>query len=85
MAAALPKMKSTVPLATSVPSRAGMPEVECSYLNSIEGTIFGFLRIAVTAFGFLQLLSGVFVVVEELFVLELMSYNSDLRLCTENR
>ena len=63
MAAALPKMKSTVPLATTVPSRAGMPEVECSYLNSIEGTIFGFLRIAVTAFGFLQLLSGVFVVV----------------------
>ena len=41
----------------------GMPEVEWSYLNSIVGTIFGFLRIAVTAFGFLQLLSGVFVVV----------------------
>ena len=64
-------MKSTVPLATTVPSRAGMPEVECSYLNSIEGTIFGFLCIAVMAFGFLQLLSGVFVVVE-LFALELM-------------
>ena len=62
-----------------------MPEVEWSYLNSIAGTIFGFLHIAVTAFGFLQLLSGVFVVVEELFVLELMSYNSDLWLCTENR
>ena len=62
-----------------------MPEVEWNYLNSIAGTIFGFLRIAVTAFGFLQLLSGVFVVVEELFVLELTAYNSDLRLCTENR
>ena len=62
-----------------------MPEVEWSYLNSIVGTIFGFLFIAVTAFDFVQLLSGVFVVVEELFVLELMSYNSDLRLCTENR
>ena len=62
-----------------------MLEVEWSYLNSIAGTIFRFLRLAVTAFGFLQLLSGVFVVVEELFVLELMSYNSDLRLCTENR
>ena len=61
-----------------------MLEVERSYLNSIAGTIFGFLRIAVTAFGFLQLLSGVFVVVE-LFALELMGYNSDLRLCTENR
>ena len=55
-----------------------------SYLNPITGTIFGFLRIAATAFGFLQLLSGVFVVVE-LFALELMAYNSDLRLCTENR
>jgi len=44
----------------------GMLEVDWSYLNSIAGTIFGFLRIAVTAFGFLQLLSGVFVVVEEL-------------------
>ena len=62
-----------------------MPKVEWSYLNSIAGTIFEFLRIAVTAFGFLQLLSGVFVVVEELFALELMAYNSDLRLCTENR
>ena len=62
-----------------------MPEVEWSYLNSIAGTIFGFLCIAVMAFGFLQLLSGVFVVVEESFVLELMAYNSDLRLCTENR
>ena len=61
-----------------------MLEVECSYLNSIAGTIFGFLRIAATAFDFLQLLSGVFVVVE-LFALELMAYNSDLRLCTENR
>ena len=59
-----------------------MPEVEWSYLNSIAGTIFGFLRIAVTAFGFLQLFSGVFVVVDELFVLKLMAYNSDLRLCT---
>ena len=62
-----------------------MPEVEWSYLNSIAGTIFVFLRVAVTAFDFLQLLSGVFVVVEELFALELMAYNSDLRLCTENR
>ena len=62
-----------------------MPEMEWSYLNSIAGTIFGFLRIAVTAFGFLQLLSGVFGVVEELFALELMAYNIDLRLCTENR
>ena len=61
-----------------------MPEVEWSYLNSIAGTIFELLHIAVTAFGFLQLLSGVFVVVE-LFALELMAYNSDLRLCTENR
>jgi len=60
-----------------------MSEVEWSYLNSIAGTIFGFLRIAV--FGFLRLFSGVFVVVEELFALELMAYNSDLRLCTENR
>ena len=60
-----------------------MLEVEWSYLNSIAGTIFGFLRIAVTAFGFLQLLSCVFVVVEELFALELMSYNSDLWLCTK--
>ena len=62
-----------------------MPEVEWSYLNSIVGTIFGFLCIVVTAFGFFQLLSGVFVVVEESFVLELMAYNSDLWLCTENR
>ena len=62
-----------------------MPKVEWSYLNSIAGTIFGFLHIAVTAFGFFQLLSGVFVVLEELFVLELTAYNSDLRLCTENR
>ena len=61
-----------------------MPEVEWSYLNSIAGMIFGFLRIAVTTFGFLQLLSGVFVVVE-LFALELMAYNSDLRLRTENQ
>ena len=53
-----------------------MPEVEWGYLNSIAGTIFGFLHIVVTAFGFLQLLSGVFVVVK-LFVLELMAYNSD--------
>jgi len=44
-----------------------------SYLNSIAGTIFGFLRIAVTAFGFFSFFSGVFVVVEELFVLELMA------------
>ena len=56
-----------------------------SYLNSIAGTIFGFFCIAVTDFGFLQLLSGVFVVVEELFALELMGYNSNLRLCIENR
>ena len=62
-----------------------MPEVEWSYLNSIVGTIFGFLCIAVTAFGFLQLLSGVFVVVKESFALELMAYNSDLRLCIENQ
>ena len=62
-----------------------MPEVKWSYLNPIAGTINGFLHIAVTVFGFLQLLSGVFVVVEESFVLELMAYNSDLRLCTENR
>ena len=61
-----------------------MPEVEWSYLNSIIGTIFGFLYIAVTTFGFFQLLSGVFVLVEESFVLELMAYNSDLRFCTEN-
>ena len=61
-----------------------MPEVEWSYLKSIVGTIFGFLCIAVTAFGFLQLLSGVFVVVE-LFALELMAYNSDLWWCTKNR
>jgi hypothetical protein len=62
-----------------------MPEVEWSYLNSIVATIFGFLYIAVTAFDFLQLLSGVFVVVEKSFVLKLMAYNSDLRLYTENR
>ena len=61
-----------------------MPEVEWSYLNSIAVTIFGFLRIPVTAFDFLQLISGVFVVVEELFALELMAYNSDLRLCTKS-
>ena len=63
----------------------GMPEVELSYLNSIVGTSFGFPCIAVMSFGFLQLLSNVFVVVEESFVLELMAYNSDLRLRTENR
>ena len=62
-----------------------MPEVEWSYLNSIAETIFGFLRIAVTVFGFLQLPSGVFVVVDELFALELMAYNSHLRLCIKNR
>ena len=61
-----------------------MPEVEWNYLNSIAGMIFGFLCIAVTAFDFVQLLSGVFVVIEKLFALELMTYNSDLRLCTEN-
>ena len=55
-----------------------MMEVEWSYLNSIIWTIFGFICIAVMAFGFLQLLSGVFVVVEESFVLELMAYNSDM-------
>ena len=54
-----------------------------SHLNPIAGTINGFLHIAVTVFGFLQLLSGVFVVVEESFALELMAYNSDLRLCTK--
>ena len=47
-----------------------MPEVEWSYLNSIAGTIFGFLRIAVTAFGFFSFFSGVFVVVEELFAID---------------
>ena len=47
-----------------------MPEVEWSYLDSIAEIIFGFLRIAVTAFGFLRLLSGVFIVVEESFALE---------------
>ena len=62
-----------------------MPEVEWSYLNLIAGTIFGFLRTTVMAFGFLRFLSGVFVVVEESFALELMAYNSDLRLCKENR
>ena len=62
-----------------------MLEVERSYLNSIAGTIFGFVHIAVTTFGFFQLLSNVFVVVEESFVLKLMAYNSDLRLRTENR
>ena len=62
-----------------------MPEVEWSYLNSIAGTIFGFLRIAVTVFGFLQFISGVFVAVEESFALELITYNSDLRLCIENQ
>jgi len=62
-----------------------MAEVEWSYLNSIAGMIFEFLRIAVTAFGFLQLLLCVFVMVKESFVSELMAYNSDLRLCTENR
>ena len=62
-----------------------MMEVKWSYLNSIIWTIFGFICIAVMAFGFLQLLSGVFVVVEESFALELMAYNSDLRLCTENQ
>ena len=61
-----------------------MPKVEWSYLNSIAGTIFGFVHIAVTTFGFFQLLSNVFVVVEELFTLELMSYNNDLWLRTEN-
>ena len=55
----------------------GMPEVDWIYLNSIVGMIFGFLRIAVTAFSFLHLLSGVFVVVEESFALELMAYNSE--------
>ena len=79
---ALPKMKSTVPLATVVPRRAGHVGGGVELFNSIEGTIFGFLHIAVMAFGFFQLLSSVFVVVEELFALELMSYNSDLRLCT---
>ena len=59
-----------------------MPEVEWSYLDSIAGMIFEFLRIAVTAFGFFQLLSCVFVVVEESFTLKLMAYNSDLWLCT---
>ena len=60
-----------------------MPEVEWSYLNSIAWTIFGFLRIAVTAFDFLQLLSSVFFF--EIFALELMAYNNDLLLCTKNR
>ena len=50
-----------------------MPEVEWSYLDSIAEMIFGFLRIAVTAFGFLQLLSGVFVVVKKLFVLTIVT------------
>ena len=62
-----------------------MPEVEWSYVKSIAGTIFGFFHIAVMAFGFLQLLSCVFVVVEESFALELITYNSDLRLCIENQ
>ena len=62
-----------------------MLKVEWNYLNSIAGTIFGFLHIAVTAFDFLLLLSCVFVVVEESFALELMAYNSDLWLCTENQ
>ena len=62
-----------------------MPEMKWSYLNLITETIFGFLHIAVTAFDFLLLLSCVFVVVEESFALELITYNSDLRLCIENQ
>ena len=65
-----------------MPRRAGHVGGGVELFNSIEGTIFGFLHIAVTAFGFFQLLSGVFVVVEESFALKLMAYNSDLWLCT---
>ena len=67
-------MKSTVPLATAVPSRAGhvrggveLFKLDCrddlwvsSYCS--DGLLF-----------FFQLLSSVFVVVKELFALELMS------------
>ena len=50
-----------------------MPEVEWSYLDSIAGMIFEFLHIAMTAFSFFQLLSCVFVVVEKLFVLTIVT------------
>ena len=70
------KMKSTVPLATAVPSRAGHAGggVELFKLDCRDDLWVSSYSVA--AFGFLQLLSGVFVVVK-LFALELMAYNSD--------
>jgi len=68
-----------------VPSRAGHAGGGVEIFKLDCGDDLWVRRIAVTAFGFLQLLSGVFVVVEESFILELMAYNSDLRLCTENQ
>jgi len=68
-----------------MPSRTGHAGGGVKLFKLDCGMIFGLLRIAVMAFGFLQLLSDVFVVVEESFALELMAYNSDLRLCTENQ
>ena len=84
-AAALPKMKSTVPLATAVPSRAGHAggEVELFKLDCRDNLWVP--SYCSDDFWFSQLLSGVFVVVEELFALELKAYNSDLRLCAENQ
>ena len=83
MAAALPKMKSTVPLATAVPSRAGHAGggVELFKLDCRDDLWVS--SYCSDELWFFQLLLDMFVVVE-LFALELIAYNSDLRLCTEN-
>ena len=84
--AALLKMKSTVPLATAVPSRKGHDGggVELFKLD-YRDDLWVSLYCSDDLWFFFQLLSGVFVLVEESFELELMAYNSDLRLCKENR
>ena len=66
-------MKSTVPLATAVPSRAGHVGggVELFKLDSKDDLWVS--SYCSDGFWFSQLLSGVFVVVEELFALELMA------------
>ena len=83
--AALPKIKLTVPLATAVLSRAGhagggveLFKLDCRDDLWVSSYCSDDLWFSSAPF------RCVFVVVE-LFALELMAYNNDLRLGTENR
>ena len=77
-------MKSMVPLATAVSSRIGHAGggVELFKLDCKDDLWVS--SYCSDELWFFQLLLDMFVVVE-LFALELMGYNSNLRLCIENR